>query len=911
MSEWQLEQLKREFHFGQMVSKFDRNGDFQMLSVDDDFCSMLGYTKSDLIVFCRNKTRLLIYEPDDQMYNSSVVRDLIERGWYSIKHRMRCRNGELLWVWNYGSLEKDIQGKQVIRSVIFDINESVRLKRNLDCMVQNVPGGVVRFLITETNFYVTWADDKYFDMMKIIPDIYLGTSGILVLPEDLPKMREYLIHRAEQKTPVDLEVRCRVGEEGQIRWFWIRGCYYDDAEDGCEYTCSVIDVTDRHMQQRELQREREARYISLRLKADFLFSYDETSGQLRAYSVADRGDYIPCIGTNESGEDKTGGRPFIHPDDAAALKEFITSDGQGNINIRFLSIHRKTEEVSYQQYQVETGNIPERSNLIIGSAMHIQQERKRESRRRQLRRIYEAQSNKIYELILSVEVRTGQIQGYFTGETPFEDVYGDCDFDEFVRITVEEKVHPDDREMFIQAFQLTNMIDILQHSESEEVITLRIRNTPDQEFRYKCFRYSYMGTRNDIIVVTSQDVHKLREEQMKTEDANRKILASALNEERVAKEMRRNFSVMLSAELKEPVEFVISELGRTGKMDSAGEDVKEALRYTLKVLDNLTKYEKIEQGKVRLENKQFSVDELFWDTLRGWKNYLQETGVELTFSMNFKWKYYFGDALILTEMINHIIGNCVVASGDKGYITVWGNDEDQGDGVSVLHLTIEDHGIPVNETFFGRMYPVDGKDQVSNWRREGRLENTKFSLVIARQEVELMGGNIVLSRSDDKTNSIEITIPLQRSLILNQADRPQLVQQQDQESDVDLSVYSILLIDPGIRNDNLRGPLLKLHGAHLDMAESGKEGMDLWLSYPANTFDVIILNNDLGDMDFLEFTEMFRSKIRYKVPILVMFDGVRPDTVRESMRSGVNAFISETFDLVRLKKIFEVLVDKD
>ena len=209
------------------------------------------------------------------------------------------------------------------------------------------------------------------------------------------------------------------------------------------------------------------------------------------------------------------------------------------------------------------------------------------------------------------------------------------------------------------------------------------------------------------------------------------------------------------------------------------------------------------------------------------------------------------------------------------------------------------------------MYPVDGKDQVSNWRRKGRLENTKFSLVIARQEVELMGGNIVLSRSDDKTNSIEITIPLQRSLILNQTDRPQLVQQQDQESDVDLSVYSVLLIDPGIRNDNLRGPLLKLHGAHLDMAESGKEGMDLWLSYPANTFDVIILNNDLGDMDFLEFTEMFRSKIRYKVPILVMFDGVRPDTVRESMRSGVNAFISETFDLTRLKKIFEVLVDKD
>lgn len=73
----------------------------------------------------------------------------------------------------------------------------------------------------------------------------------------------------------------------------------------------------------------------------------------------------------------------------------------------------------------------------------------------------------------------------------------------------------------------------------------------------------------------------------------------------------------------------------------------------------------------------------------------------------------------------------------------------------------------------------------------------------------------------------------------------------------------------------------------MDIAYSGKEGLELWTGYPDGAFNAIILDGNPVDMDFLEFTDMFRSQVRRSaatMPILVLADGVSQDVVVESMR---------------------------
>ena len=107
--------------------------------------------------------------------------------------------------------------------------------------------------------------------------------------------------------------------------------------------------------------------------------------------------------------------------------------------------------------------------------------------------------------------------------------------------------------------------------------------------------------------------------------------------------------------------------------------------------------------------------------------------------------------------------------------------------------------------------------------------------------------------------------------------------------------------------------LLKVRGAQVDIAYSGKEGLELWTGYPDGAFNAIILDGNPVDMDFLEFTDMFRSQVRRSaatMPILVLADGVSQDVVVESMRFGINAILPSDPELERLVLVLKAVTEK-
>lgn len=92
------------------------------------------------------------------------------------------------------------------------------------------------------------------------------------------------------------------------------------------------------------------------------------------------------------------------------------------------------------------------------------------------------------------------------------------------------------------------MKDVLESSSIEEVLFFRI-NKPGGDYRYKCFRYSYLGSDTDTIIVEAQDMHELRLIQLKEEESNRRLMATALKEAKDMVEMRRNFLAILTREV--------------------------------------------------------------------------------------------------------------------------------------------------------------------------------------------------------------------------------------------------------------------------------------------------------------------------------------------------------------------------
>ena len=112
----------------------------------------------------------------------------------------------------------------------------------------------------------------------------------------------------------------------------------------------------------------------------------------------------------------------------------------------------------------------------------------------------------------------------------------------------------------------------------DRVLFFRI-NKPGGDYRYKCFRYSYLGSDTDTIIVEAQDMHELRLIQLKEEESNRRLMATALKEAKDMVEMRRNFLAILTREVMAPVQYVSAELYKQENLQERIGEIRTAAEY--------------------------------------------------------------------------------------------------------------------------------------------------------------------------------------------------------------------------------------------------------------------------------------------------------------------------------------------
>ncbi len=907
MGDWQSRQWAKLTPHGEKQFEADEKGGFPIIHMDDDFCSMLGYDRQELTMLCHARMSELVYSEDYEQFREEMLRGLEQDGTYTVRYRMRHRSGEMLWIWESGEWERNLLGKRTVRSLAVDTSQATSFRQDRDIIYENIPGGVLKILISSSNFYVIDANERGLRMFQTTREEYVGSSGMFTILEDREGLKNHIIQRAKNGANIDYEFRSQQGVEG-VRWFQLLGQKYDETEDGCEYLCILIDITARHKTMLDLEREKQRNQILVGISASFWFDYNYPEKKLNIQGGSKRGRFIPCVPKGDMDIMELLRKDnFLHPLDIPKAEKMLQESDRVQADLRFKSINRNTREISYQWFEVEVGKSwrDGKPLRLLGNMRHIEEREWEEKRRYDLNRILQLQADKLYEMLLCIQTETGELNGYFTEEKPFHEEFPQASYDDFMRMAAEEYVHPEDRELYESAMNLPHMIEILKYSKNEEMLFVRTRKR-GEEYRYKCIRYSYLGDRTDYILITTQDMHKLHERQIMAEDANRKILAHALKEEQTTMEVRQNFSRMIARELRSPLKVVRQILRQESWTEEEKKKTHRALSYINRVIDNVTTYDSVDKGEVRIERKKFALDEMLWEVFNSWQDRLKGSKMELEYHLDLKWSEYYGDVGKIAQIMDNLISNCLIATGGGGKVIAWGRDIDQGDGESCLVLTLEDTGVMIEEGFLGRHFQLSSLEEQTAWDIGEEYLGTSFSLIVARKLVEILGGDMKLSRKGTDINEIEIRIPLLKSR--NHLAGAGHSGSAFQWSGPDFSDYSILVVENTRQREKLTAPMLQLNGARVDIAYSGGEALALWSGYREGTFDLILLVGNPADMDYLEFAEALRRQERpgEDVPIFVSIEGGGQDTVQEGMKVGINAFLSVPLELRRLKILLDM-----
>ncbi|MCQ1550160.1 MAG: ATP-binding protein [Candidatus Accumulibacter phosphatis] len=404
-----------------------------------------------------------------------------------------------------------------------------------------------------------------------------------------------------------------------------------------------------------------------------------------------------------------------------------------------------------------------------------------------------------------------------------------------------------------------------------------------------------------------------------TREANDKLrktwnaMRVARDEAERASRAKSDFVSRMSHELRTPLNAILgfAQLLERDPLPASHQNyvrlINRSGQHLLELINQVLDLAKIEAGRLTLESIVFD----FRDTIAEVGGIVAQRAAEKGLSFLPKVagdlpSHVIGDPTRLRQVLINLTANAVKFT-EAGSVELMIAMQDQR-----LLFSIRDTGIGMDEAAVNRLFLPFSQGDESITRRYG---GTGLGLIIARELIQAMGGEIAVDSKPGIGSCFRFSLPLRPANAPKEApqgsaekaagtsDKPRAL--------AELVGGPVLLVDDNVVNQLVGGAMLEQLGLTYETAADGLEALDRLAEKP---YGMVLMDMEMPEMDGLTATHRIRAREAgsgQRTAVIAMTANVLQGDRERCLQAGMDGYVAKPINVAVLDEELRRVLAKD